>query len=316
MKKVLVTGAAGGLGKLVIKYLLSEGKYDITALDLKNKTSHKVLKKYQRRINVIYGDITNPILMDDLVKNNDYIIHLASVKSSFINLNEKVAQEIDYKGSENIIRAITFYNPKCLLIYPSTTNVYDINSKKVSSNEKLDESKKDFYTKNKIIIENLIKDKLSNYVIYRIPTVLNSNMKEDFDYCTKFNIESEFITANDCAYALVKTIDHGKGLNKKIYNLGGGKTCISSFNYILKNILNTYGLNFKYLWSVVFLEKTNCGHVFEDSSKINNTLEYQSESIESYIMELKRNYKYRFLNRIMAKPFVYMISNKEKRCQK
>ena len=37
MKKVLVTGAAGVIGQKVIKYLLSEGKYEITALDLRTK---------------------------------------------------------------------------------------------------------------------------------------------------------------------------------------------------------------------------------------------------------------------------------------
>ena len=45
MKKVLVTGAAGTIGNKVIKYLLSEGKYEITALDLRNKNSLKKLKK-------------------------------------------------------------------------------------------------------------------------------------------------------------------------------------------------------------------------------------------------------------------------------
>lgn len=37
MKKVLVTGAAGIIGSVVVKYLLSEGKYEITLLDLKTK---------------------------------------------------------------------------------------------------------------------------------------------------------------------------------------------------------------------------------------------------------------------------------------
>ena len=57
MKKVLVTGASGSIGLKVIKYLLSEGKYEITALDLRNKGNQKRLKKYRRRINIIYGDI-------------------------------------------------------------------------------------------------------------------------------------------------------------------------------------------------------------------------------------------------------------------
>ena len=41
MKKILVTGAAGTVGINVLKFLLSEGKYEITALDLKNKKTEK-----------------------------------------------------------------------------------------------------------------------------------------------------------------------------------------------------------------------------------------------------------------------------------
>ena len=57
MKKVLVTGAAGAIGINVIKYLLSEGKYEITALDLRNRHSNSVLKKYKKRVNIILGDV-------------------------------------------------------------------------------------------------------------------------------------------------------------------------------------------------------------------------------------------------------------------
>lgn len=306
MKKVLLTGAAGGLGKVVLKYLLSEGKYEITALDLKNKNTYKALKKYHRRINIIYGDITNPLLIDDLVKENDYIIHLAGINDTLSNLNNKVSKEIDYKGTENIVRSITFYNPKCVLIFPSTTNVYSPLDESVTTNSKILDKNRDNYTLNKISLERLIQDKLTNYVIYRIPTILNNNnMKESFIYTTSKKNEVEYITVNDCAYALVKTIDHARGLNKKTYNLSGGKTCVTNQNYLLKNVLNTYGLNFKYLWSLLLLEKNMYGHIYSDSSKLNNTLEFQSESIESFIMELKRKYKYRFLNRLLAKPFIY-----------
>ena len=45
MKKVLVTGAAGSVGVHVIKYLLAEGKYEITALDLKNKNVFKRMRR-------------------------------------------------------------------------------------------------------------------------------------------------------------------------------------------------------------------------------------------------------------------------------
>ena len=312
MKKVLVTGAAGSLGKKVLKYLLSEGKYEITALDLKNKKAHNVLKKDQKRLNVIYGDVTDPILIDELVKKHDYIIHLASISPSMAVLNERVTKEIDYKGSENIVRAITFYNPKCFLIYPSSTNVYGNKKQIVSTTDKINNENLDFYTKNVIETEKLIKEKLTNFVIYRIPKILTDLNKDEFMYNTPLNNEMEFITANDAAYALVRSIDVTKEINKKTFNLGGGPTCTAPFSYVVKNILEIRGLSFKYLWSLLFLEKNFYGNTYSDSAKIHKILNYQSESLESYFMELKRKGGYRILPRFLAEPFVYFMKRKQK----
>ena len=41
MKKVLVIGAGGTIGLCLLKFLLAEGKYEITAVDLKNNKSIK-----------------------------------------------------------------------------------------------------------------------------------------------------------------------------------------------------------------------------------------------------------------------------------
>ena len=63
MKKVLVTGAAGSIGTHVIKYLLAEGKYEVTALDLKNKNVFKKMKRFRKRINILYGDVNDRVLI-------------------------------------------------------------------------------------------------------------------------------------------------------------------------------------------------------------------------------------------------------------
>ena len=50
MKRVLVTGASGTIGIKTIKYLLSEGKYDVTAVEIKNRKHYKALKRLEIRI--------------------------------------------------------------------------------------------------------------------------------------------------------------------------------------------------------------------------------------------------------------------------
>ncbi len=310
MKKVLVTGAAGCLGKLVIKYLLSEGKYEITAIDMKNRNSYKVLKKYNKRINIIYGDITDPILIDAVVKEHDYIIHLASINPILTTLNKKVSEEIDYKGTENIVRAITFYNPKCFLIYPSTTNIYGKRNKEVSTNDRGHINEMDYYTLSKSNCEKLIKNKLSNYVIYRLPNVLTNLNKENFSY-NMINNNGEFITDIDAAYGLVKSIEMKNSINKKVYNLTGGINCRITSNELLIEILKIYGLSKKFLWAKIFMEKTFIPNEFSDSQKIENILHYQNDSISSYLMRLKRQSKNtRKINCTFAKPFIYIMKKR------
>jgi len=121
MKKVLVTGAAGSIGSLVIKFLLSEGKYEITALDLKNKKTQKKLKKYQRRINIIFGDVNDSLLMEALVRDHDYIIHLATIMPPLGDFSRRAGEIVEYSGTENIVKAINYYNKNCYLIYGSST---------------------------------------------------------------------------------------------------------------------------------------------------------------------------------------------------
>ena len=120
MKKILVTGAAGTIGLQVLKYLLSEGKYEIAALDLKNNSNMQKLKKYKNRLNIIYGDVCDRVLIEALVKDFDVVIHLAGVLPPLADIKKGLAEEIDYKACENITRAITYYNPDCHLFFAST----------------------------------------------------------------------------------------------------------------------------------------------------------------------------------------------------
>ena len=123
MKKVLITGAGGTVGSLLIKYLLTEGKYDITALDLRTKNSIHTLKKYRKRVDVIYADILDRNVIESIIKDSDIVINLATCMPNFSEYKKDLAHIIEYNGTENIIKAINFYNPKCTLIYGSSTSL-------------------------------------------------------------------------------------------------------------------------------------------------------------------------------------------------
>ena len=311
MKKVLVTGASGVVGIQTIKFLLSEGKYEITALDLRNKNSQKKLKKYRRRINIIYGDINDKVLIEALVKDQDYIIHLASVMPPIADIKKGLSDNIEYLGTENIIKAINYYNPECFLVYASSTTIYGKTEKATVKTES-NVTEVDYYSKTKLKTEELIKKKIKNYTIIRLPLVLCNPRSGAFMYNVRKNSIVEAITDNDAAYLFASSLNYTEKLNKKIWNAGGGEQLTAPYREILAKVLEIYGFSWKYLLTRIFIDKNFYVGVYEDSEKLNEIIDYRSDSLSSYYMRLKRTTKNRIIARLLVKPFVFFLRGKEK----
>ena len=310
-KKVLVTGAAGAIGLNVIKYLLSEGKYEITALDLRNKNSQKRLKKYRRRVNLIYGDINDSILVDALVKDHDYIIHLAGFMPPIADIKSNLMEKMDYEGTKNIVKAMNNYNHHAHLIYASSTTIYG--PKKIANiNTPSDLTPLDYYSNTKLKIEKYITKHLKKYTIIRIPLLLTNPKNNAFMYNVKLNEEVEAITDNDAGYLFASSLNKLKELTGKIYNGTGGNATTATYRDILASVLSIYGLSFKYILTLLFIDKNFYCHVYEDGDDLEQILEFRSDSLSSYYMRLKRQVKGRKIAKILAKPIVIFLKRKNR----
>ncbi len=302
MKKVLVVGAAGAVGVHTVKYLLSEGRYEITIMDLKNKLVMDRLKRFKKRVNILYGDVTDRVLMEALVKDHDYIIYLASAMPPLGNMKKGLAYAIDYGGCENVVRAINYYNPKCHLFYASTTSLYK-NIKNPSVKSKITLDKLDYFEQAKLDAENLIKSKLKNYTIYRIPLVLSDSLYETFMYHGKRNDLMDVVTKEDCAYAFVKGIKYSDELNRKTFNVAGEIPVV--YGNVLDRLLEYNGLSFKYVSSRLFLEKDYVSPVCSDRDELENIIHFRNDSLAQYYKRIKQKRgNKRKINRLLAKVLV------------
>ena len=312
MKKVLVTGGAGTIGRYVLKYLLSEGKYDVTVLELRNTASYKRLKKYEKRINIAYGDINDEELIHNLVLKNDYIIHLAGIIPPFADMREELCDIVDYEGTKNLVDNIAKYNPKAYLIYPSTTTIYGKNSNIVKLNDEIKISSNDLYASSKFKAEEYIKANLKNYTIYRIPGILCNLHDDQPIYNTPLNSKIELIDVLDVAYALVKTLDFKTKLNKQTYILSGGEKCRTTYKEYLTMILSYHGISFRFLLTWLFTDKNFYGSYYEDND-LDSILSYRGTSIKNYYANLENNESKirRFFPKLFAKPFIAIISPKK-----
>ena len=308
MKKVLVTGAAGSIGICLIKYLLSEGKYEITALDLKNKNVYKRLRRYRRRINIVYGDVLDRNLLEPLVKEADFVIHLASCLPPLAEYKKELVNLIDYTSTENIVRAINYYNPNCHLIYASSTSLYS--KDKTDIKEKINVDDNRYFDCAKLASEKIIAKKIKKYTIVRVPLVLSDLRKDPFIYNIKGNEQVECISKEDAGYAFCVCVGKASKINNQIINIGGGSSCRCSYDEILLNILKYHGISTKYILSRLFIEKNYTSPILLDSDDSNKLLHYRNDSLQSYFMRQKRRSRARKIAIIIAKPIAYFLNRK------
>ena len=115
----LVTGGSGMLGREIIQILLSDGGYKVHSLDL-------VIPEEENRncgvCSYIQTDITNP---DDLciaIKGMDVVFHTAAVLPTVMGARNGDFDEVNLKGTKNVIAACKEGKVK-RLIYTSSVDV-------------------------------------------------------------------------------------------------------------------------------------------------------------------------------------------------
>ncbi len=161
MKKILITGASGQLGK-TLKTLFSS-KYDIIPT---SKNYYTYQKNY-------FLDITNPILIRDIVSatSPDIIINLAALTN--VDLCEKkpdLAFSVNFTGLQNIVKI--FNGP---IIQLSTDYVFDGKTGQYSENSSVNPI--NVYGRTKLEAENFLKENSKDSLIIRT-NVLYDYMSE------------------------------------------------------------------------------------------------------------------------------------------
>lgn len=128
-KKILVTGAAGTVGKEIVKQLNSFAPAELRLMD-NNETEMFFLMEAYRDKNVFcfLGDVRDRDKLEKLSKDIDIIIHSAAFKHVYLSeYNPFDVVQTNIIGVENIIRAATSCNVKQLLFTSSDKAVNPTN---------------------------------------------------------------------------------------------------------------------------------------------------------------------------------------------
>lgn len=121
MKKVLITGAGGFVGKYLIKEFKKQD-YEIIACDINKK------QVFDNDIKYYDMDILNKELVDNIINDcqPDYLINLAAISSVGLSwtIPDKTI-EVNVVGTLNLLEAVKKYCPKCKILLIGSSEEYE-----------------------------------------------------------------------------------------------------------------------------------------------------------------------------------------------
>lgn len=246
MKKVLVTGATGFLGKYLIEELLNN-EYEVIAQGRKGNILDKIKEEY--KIETLKCSLDK---IYDIEMKVDYVIHAAALSTvwgkwkDFYNTN--------VIGTENIVKFCEKNKVK-RLVYVSSPSVYSVKSDRFNIiEEDFDKNNRlNYYIKSKILAEeiiNKIQNKELEKVIVRprglfgigdtsiIPRLINANRKIGIPLFNGGKNVVDVTCVENVAYSLRLAMESEKA-NGKIYNITNGEP--TEFKIILDKLFDELG---------------------------------------------------------------------------
>jgi UDP-glucose 4-epimerase len=187
-KKVLVLGGAGFIGSFIVKELLKENVGEVIIYDnfARGKISNieESLKDKRCYIYSFGGDIRDIDILNNAMKDVDYVIHLAAMWLLHCKDFPRTAFNVNIEGTYNVLEACVKNNVK-KLIYSSSASVYG-DAVEVPMTESHPFNNRNFYGATKISGEAMcraIYDRFGlNYIGLRYMNVYGPNQDQNAAY--------------------------------------------------------------------------------------------------------------------------------------
>jgi nucleoside-diphosphate-sugar epimerase len=324
-KTVALTGASGNMGRETLAQLASSdavGKIKLLLLKERRekRLAAKWKKKYGDRLEIIFGNIGDRRICDELVKNADYVLNLAAVIPPKSDSYPEKARICNVEGARNIVAAvesITVNQPK--LVHISTVAVYG-NRNYVHPwgrvGDPLLPSVYDCYASYKTIGERFVLDSgIKSWAVLRQTAMLHNrmladNMSDGLMFHTCYNVPLEWVTARDSGRLMTRIVERDSrgevdSFWKKVYNIGGGApnrcTGYDTFDQGFGIIGGSVESFMRPTWNSI---RNFHGMWFSDSGELQNLFDFQREKMEDYWKEILETHKIYSLGKIVPPPVI------------
>ena len=231
--RILVTGAGGYLGSVLVRYLLAEG-HEVTALDNFMYQQTSLLDCcHEKKITLIRGNACDSRLIKAQLKQADVIFPLACFTGAPLCAKDPAgAKAVSLDAVRMLLRA---KSREQRVIFPNTNSGYGIGQTGISCDEKSPLRPVSFYGKLKVHAEKAVLD-AGNCVVFRLATVFGASPRmrldllvNDFVYRAvtdgfivlfEAHFKRNFIHVRDVARAFLHALNHFPKMKNQVFNMG------------------------------------------------------------------------------------------------
>jgi nucleoside-diphosphate-sugar epimerase len=253
--KILVTGAAGYIGSVLVPLLLKKG-HEIVAIDnFMYKQTSLLECCYSDRFALINGDVRNTELIEKYLKKVDAVLPLACLTGAPLCDKDPItARSVNFEAIKSILEK---RSPNQIIIFPTTNSGYGIGEKGIQCTEDTPLRPVSLYGQLKVEIEKMILES-GNSITFRFATVFGVSPRmrldllvNDFTYRAYYDrfivlfeahFKRNYLHVRDAAQAFVFGLENFERMKNEAYNVGLSDANISKSE--LCKVIKTHIKNF------------------------------------------------------------------------
>ena len=290
--RVLVTGAFGRLGQEGLERLLHEG-HSVIAFDVPTRRNQREARRFEGRVQTVWGDIRSPEDIGPCVEECDAIIHNAGVLAPLSEKHPDLAYAVNVGGTKNILDAMKRRDKPPVIVFASSLSVC---GPRAPGGPPLTGSDPtvptDNYTSNKAECERLLQESGLPYVIFRIGVSVGvkaaaGDLSPDV-FQILFAIDPatrmEWVHPEDVALAQVRAVQTPEAIGKTLM-IGGGQGCRLTFGEFYGEMFDATGVG-RFPPQAYGTGPYYCDWLDTDESQA--LLDYQRTTFDAFIAQLRK----------------------------
>ncbi len=291
--RVLITGGAGRLGTKACRALLREG-FQVRILDVQNKRNEKRVKELSETLEVLWGDITQPVSVRQALRDVDAVVHMAGLLPPVTDEQPELAFRVNVGGTRVLLDAMRENGRRVPLVYTSSIVVFGAtpDATEPISVERDPVHPEEPYAETKVQAENLITEAGIDYVILRMAAAFDldaSAIKLMFRLPLTNRIE--FCHPDDVILAIVNAVKYFDVAKGHTLVIAGGPHERMLYKDMLGGALGVLGLPLPPARK--FSQRPYCTDWY-DTSKAQELLQFQRKTYADFCRDLSQEFSRRY----------------------